>query len=293
MEGGRGNVCLCGGRHLREGRRYQPACDLCGQGRDGQGPDVETVRRLSTGTKIEIIASGGIRDLDDLLSLERVEANAAIIGRALYEGGVKLGEFEEERILMALAKRIVPCLDVKDGSVVKGVKFEGLRDAGDPVELAEKYRDEGADEIVFLDITASLEKRATLRALVRRVAANLDIPFTVGGGIRTMSDARLALCSGADKVAVNTAAIQRPGLITKLAGVFGSQCVVVAIDARRMEGGMRSPVIQQPGEPDWTPWSGRGGGEKGGWRAAGDIDRQGRDEEGLRSRTAQARSRRA
>ena len=133
---------------------------------------------------------------------------------------------------MALAKRIVPCLDVKDGRVVKGVKFEGLRDAGDPVELAERYRDEGADEIVFLDITASLEKRATLRALVRKVAANLDIPFTVGGGIRSMSDARLALCSGADKVAVNTAAIHRPELITKLAGVFGSQCVVVAIDAR-------------------------------------------------------------
>ncbi|MDA4134844.1 MAG: imidazole glycerol phosphate synthase subunit HisF [Thaumarchaeota archaeon] len=135
---------------------------------------------------------------------------------------------------MPLAKRIIPCLDVKDGRVVKGVKFEGLRDAGDPVELAERYRDEGADEIVFLDITASLEKRATLRALVRKVAANLDIPFTVGGGIRTMGDARLALCSGADKVAVNTAAIRRPELITRLADVFGSQCVVVAIDARRV-----------------------------------------------------------
>lgn len=137
---------------------------------------------------------------------------------------------------MPLAKRIVPCLDVKDGRVVKGVKFEGLRDAGDPVELAERYRDEGADEVVFLDITASLEKRATLRALVRRVAADLDIPFTVGGGIRTMSDARLALCSGADKVAVNTAAIRDPGLITRLADVFGSQCIVVAIDARKVGG---------------------------------------------------------
>src|SRR5208282_4046850 len=103
----------------------------------------------------------------------------------------------------------------------------------------ERYRDEGADEIVFLDITASLEKRATLRALVRKVAANLDIPFTVGGGIRTMDDARLALCSGADKVAVNTAAIRRPDLITRLADVFGSQCVVVAIDARRADGGYR------------------------------------------------------
>jgi len=135
---------------------------------------------------------------------------------------------------MPLAKRIVPCLDVKDGRVVKGVKFEGLRDAGDPVELAERYRDEGADEVVFLDITASLEKRATLKSMVRKVAANLDIPFTVGGGIRTMSDARLALCSGADKVAVNTAAIRKPNLITELADVFGSQCVVVAIDARKV-----------------------------------------------------------
>jgi cyclase len=135
---------------------------------------------------------------------------------------------------MPLAKRVVPCLDVKGGRVVKGVRFEGLRDAGDPVELAERYRDEGADEIVFLDITASLEKRTTLRALVRRVAENLDIPFTVGGGIRTMSDARLVLCSGADKVAVNTAAIEDPRLISRLARVFGSQCVVVAIDAKKM-----------------------------------------------------------
>jgi cyclase len=138
---------------------------------------------------------------------------------------------------MTLAKRIVPCLDVKAGRVVKGVKFEGLTDAGDPVELAARYRDEGADEVVFLDITASLEKRATMRSLARRVAASLDIPFTVGGGIKTMSDARLALASGADKVAVNTAALRRPELITKLADVFGSQCVVVAIDAKRGNGG--------------------------------------------------------
>jgi len=137
---------------------------------------------------------------------------------------------------MTLAKRIVPCLDVKDGRVVKGVKFEGLRDAGDPVELSTRYRDEGADEVVFLDITASLEKRKTIRSLVRSVAASLDIPFTVGGGIRSMADARLILASGADKVAVNTAALRDPSLITRLADVFGSQCVVVAIDAKRAKG---------------------------------------------------------
>ncbi|MDG7022005.1 MAG: imidazole glycerol phosphate synthase subunit HisF [Nitrososphaerota archaeon] len=134
---------------------------------------------------------------------------------------------------MTLAKRVVPCLDVKAGRVVKGVRFAGLRDAGDPVELSSRYRDEGADEVVFLDVTASLEKRATMRSLVRGVAASLDIPFTVGGGIRSMADARLALASGADKVAVNTAALRDPRLITRLADVFGSQCVVVAIDARR------------------------------------------------------------
>lgn len=137
---------------------------------------------------------------------------------------------------LPLAKRIIPCLDVKAGRVVKGVHFKGLRDAGDPVELSVRYRDEGADEIVFLDITASLQRRRTLRALVRKVAANLDIPFTVGGGIRCMSDARLVLCNGADKVSINTAAIQRPQLIKKLSDVFGSQCVVVAIDAKRVSG---------------------------------------------------------
>ena len=140
---------------------------------------------------------------------------------------------------MPLAKRVIPCLDVRDGRVVKGVKFEGLKDAGDPAELAQRYRDEGADEVVFLDISASLENRSTLRKLVKKVAANLDIPFTVGGGIRSMSDARLALCSGADKVAINTAAIQKPELITELADTFGSQCVVVAIDSRRMPDGYR------------------------------------------------------
>ena len=139
-------------------------------------------------------------------------------------------------ITMPLAKRIIPCLDVKDGRVVKGVHFEGLHDAGDPAELAARYRDDGADEIVFLDITASLQRRKTLRPLVREVAANLDIPFTVGGGIRSMTDARLVLCNGADKLSVNTAAVQHPQLVKRLANVFGSQCVVVAIDVKRVKG---------------------------------------------------------
>jgi len=134
---------------------------------------------------------------------------------------------------MALAKRIVPCLDVDHGKVVKGINFINLKKAGDPVELAKRYSDEGADELVFLDITASAEKRDILRGVVEGVAKAINIPFTVGGGIRNVSDARLVLCSGADKVSVNTAAVETPQVITKLADVFGQQCVVVAIDAKR------------------------------------------------------------
>ncbi|MDT8781339.1 MAG: imidazole glycerol phosphate synthase subunit HisF [Candidatus Bathyarchaeota archaeon] len=134
---------------------------------------------------------------------------------------------------MALAKRIVPCLDVNHGQVVKGVNFVQLKHAGDPVELAKRYSDEGADELVFLDITASHEKRDIMRNYVEGVAKAISIPFTVGGGIRNVSDARLVLCSGADKVSVNTAAIENPPVITELADVFGRQCVVIAIDAKR------------------------------------------------------------
>jgi len=134
---------------------------------------------------------------------------------------------------MALAKRIVPCLDVDHGKVVKGINFVNLKKAGDPVELAKRYSDEGADELVFLDITASAEKRDILRGVVEGVAKANNIPFTVGGGIRNVSDARLVLCSGADKVSVNTAAVEKPQVIKDLADVFGQQCVVVAIDAKR------------------------------------------------------------
>jgi cyclase len=124
-------------------------------------------------------------------------------------------------------------LDVTCGTVVKGINFLNLKKAGDPVELAKRYSDEGADELVFLDITASSDNRDILRGVVERVARAISIPFTVGGGIRNVSDARLVLCSGADKVSVNTAAVENPQVITKLADVFGQQCVVVAIDAKR------------------------------------------------------------
>jgi len=134
---------------------------------------------------------------------------------------------------MPLAKRIVPCLDVTCGTVVKGINFLNLKKAGDPVELAKRYSDEGADELVFLDITASSDNRDILRGVVEGVARAISIPFTVGGGIRNVSDARLVLCSGADKVSVNTAAVENSQVITELADMFGQQCVVVAIDAKR------------------------------------------------------------
>jgi imidazole glycerol-phosphate synthase subunit HisF len=130
-----------------------------------------------------------------------------------------------------LCKRIIPCLDIKDGRTVKGTNFENLRDAGDPVELGRLYAAEGADELVFLDITATNEKRKTLSALVNRIAHQINIPFTVGGGISSVDDVRLLLQNGADKISVNTAAFKRPELIRELSAEFGSQCVVLAIDA--------------------------------------------------------------
>ena len=132
-----------------------------------------------------------------------------------------------------LLKRVIPCLDVDKGRVVKGVEFVDIRDAGDPVELAARYQDEGADEIVFLDITASHEKRETVAALARRCADEVFIPFTIGGGVRSAEDAQAVLDAGSDKVSVNSAAVARPELIGDLAEVFGAQCVVLAIDARR------------------------------------------------------------
>ncbi|HIZ21014.1 MAG TPA: imidazole glycerol phosphate synthase subunit HisF [Firmicutes bacterium] len=145
------------------------------------------------------------------------------------------------------AKRIIPCLDIKDGRVVKGVNFLGLRDAGDPVEVARRYSDEGADEVVFLDITATHEGRSTVVDLAARVAEQLAIPFTVGGGIRTTEDFRAVLLQGADKVSINSAAIDRPELISQAAERFGSQCVVVAIDARRREDGSGWDVYKHGG----------------------------------------------
>lgn len=159
-----------------------------------------------------------------------------------------------------LAKRIIPCLDVKDGRTVKGTNFIGLRDAGDPVELAVRYCAEGADELVLLDISATNERRGTLTALVRDVAAEINIPFTVGGGISTVDDIGALLDSGADKVSINTAAVKDPDLIRAAAANFGSQCIVLAIDARKTTNGWRVYLNggRVPTELDALEWARHG-----------------------------------
>lgn len=135
-----------------------------------------------------------------------------------------------------LKKRIIPCLDIKDGRTVKGINFVGIRDAGDPIELAKSYVKQGADELVFLDITATIEKRKTLVQLVTHIAEEINIPFTVGGGINTIEDVAAVIKAGADKVSVNSSAVKNPELITEIANEFGSQCVVVAIDTKYVDG---------------------------------------------------------
>jgi cyclase len=165
-------------------------------------------------------------------------------------------------------KRVIPCLDVDAGRVVKGTNFVDLRDAGDPVELAERYDAEGADELVFLDITATHERRDTIVELARRTADNVFIPFTIGGGIRSIADAQAVLDAGADKVSVNSAAVARPELLDELAAQFGAQCVVLAIDARRRDGSGWEVYVaggRTPSGRDAVEWAregvGRGAGE--------------------------------
>ena len=167
-------------------------------------------------------------------------------------------------------KRVIPCLDVDKGRVVKGTNFVDIRDAGDPVELAARYQEEGADEIVFLDITASHERRDTVAALARRCADEIFIPFTIGGGIRSVEDAQAVLDAGSDKVSVNSAAVERPELIGDLAAVFGAQCVVLAIDARRRTDGTGYEVVVHGGRTDTgreaVEWA-----REGARRGAGEI----------------------
>ena len=166
-----------------------------------------------------------------------------------------------------LTKRIIPCLDIKNGRIVKGVNFENLIDAGDPVELAKYYSENGADELVFLDISATKEKRKTLVDLVERIAKNVNIPFTVGGGISSVSDVNILLQSGADKVSVNSSAVKNPELINRLANKFGNQCIIVAIDAKQIDNHWKVYLVggKVPTEIDLFEWTAevekRGAGE--------------------------------
>jgi len=180
-----------------------------------------------------------------------------------------------------LTKRIIPCLDIKDGRTVKGTNFVDLRDAGEPVELGARYAAEGADELVFLDITATHEKRKTLGELARRVAKHINIPFTVGGGISSREDVRVLLENGADKISVNTAAFRDPGLITSLAESFGSQCVVLAIDVKKSADGQYYVYLnggRQPTEKTCMEWAAEGVS-----RGAGEILLTSMDHDGTKS----------
>lgn len=199
-------------------------------------PNFDLIRDASD-FGFEVIAAGGISLEDDLRILKGI-SRAVVVGKALYEGRLNLGKIlaisRAGNFNSNLSKRVIPCLDVKNGRVVKGVNFLNLQDAGDPVELAKIYSADGADELVFLDISASLEGRKTLLAIVEKVAREIFIPFTVGGGVRILSDIRGLLNAGADKVAVNSAAVLRPNLIREAAKQFGSQCVVVAMDVKKV-----------------------------------------------------------
>ena len=257
--------------------------------RDGmmQSVNLDGIRELAEGSGLEIIASGGVTSLDDLRALKTLESlgvTGVIAGRALYEGPLhRSGEAlavlrlrrgsagRRRRGGLMLLKRIIPCLDVDQGRVVKGTNFVDIRDAGDPVELAARYDQEGADELVFLDITASHEKRDTIVDLARRCAEELFIPFTIGGGIRSEEDVRALLGAGADKVSLNSAAIHDPDLIAsvrpalRLAVRRGGHrrqardrgAVRAEQRAGRCAGRSTSTAAAYP--PAWTRWNGRSG----------------------------------
>lgn len=186
-----------------------------------EGPNVELYSQLVKDyPSVSWTAAGGIRSLCDRNALENLGISSAIIGSLFYEGSL-------------LTKRIIPCLDVKDGQTVKGICFDDLKQVGDPAELGKRYAEEGADELVFLDISASKDKRKTMLSWVEKVAKSVHIPFTVGGGISSLEDIRAVLGTGADKVSLNSAAVKNPQLINDASAAFGAQCVVVAIDVKK------------------------------------------------------------
>lgn len=200
-----------------------------------RGPSLDLYRDLKTMSSMKFIASGGVGILGDVSSLARMNnLSGVVLGKALHDRLFTWGEAQAKAdAATRIPPRIVPCLDVRDGRVVKGVRFENLRDAGDPVESAIRYEQEGADELVILDVSATSEGRHASLETLRRVAARIHIPLTVGGGVRTIEDFRTLLQTGADRVAINTGAVERPELIADAATEFGTQAVIASIDARR------------------------------------------------------------
>lgn len=218
------------------------------------GPNIQATGKLAEETGLSVIASGGVSSLEDIYALghlEQLGVEGVIVGKALYEEKFTLREAILAAKKAANTRRVIPCLDVKEGRVVKGVKFGDLRDAGDPVEMAAEYDAAGADELVFLDITATVEGRKTTIDMVKRIAEQISIPFTVGGGIRSLEDISALLEAGADKIAVSSAAVKNPEFIADVSRKFRTEQLVVAIDARRAgsgwdvvtHGGMKSAGI--------------------------------------------------
>jgi cyclase len=223
--------------HAHRGVKHVICTDIS---KDGmlQGTSVHLYEKLmQVFPQMNIIASGGVSSNRDIEQLKAINCPAVVVGKAIYEHKINLRYFlPKAPQSRQLSKRIIPCLDIKDGRTVKGINFLELRDAGDPVEQAKAYSDQGADELVFLDISATNEKRKTLRDLVHRVAEQVNIPFTVGGGISSSEDVSRLLESGADKISINSAAVRQPELINELSKNFGAQCITVAIDAKQING---------------------------------------------------------
>lgn len=198
------------------------------------GPNFEMIKNFVK-KGFEVIASGGVSTIEDLQELNKIGAFGAIVGKALYEKKLDLKEaVKSVETKNKLAKRIIPCLDIKDGRVVKGTNFVNLKDAGDALQLAKLYSKLGADELVFLDISATLEKRKTLKSLVENIAKEINIPFTVGGGISTLDDIKILLNAGADKVSIGSAAVKNPKLVKDAAKYFGAQCIVISVDVKKV-----------------------------------------------------------
>ena len=210
--------------------------------RDGtmQGTNMDLYRELLQISGLEITASGGIARMEELAELQAMGCHAAILGKSIYTGAIDLKQavhcIRNKGAGRMITKRIIPCLDVKDGRVVKGVNFAGLQDMADPVEMARYYNAAGADELVFYDITASVEGRTIFTDILRRVASEIFIPLTVGGGIGSLEDFDRVLKCGADKVSVNSGAIKNPAIISAAAQRYGNQCVVLSADIKRVDG---------------------------------------------------------